>query len=100
MHKGEVRDIQEILDGARAAGVVGIGAAVDFMESGIVPLRKFWHAAFWIAQRDPDPIVLLLCRVDLCVRRGGRFLSGVCRETHALAFLVICPAVVRTNEAI
>src|SRR6266849_10961526 len=100
MHKGEMGYIQEILDGARAAGVVGVRAAVDFVKGGIVPLRKFRHVAGGIAERNPYPIVLLLCLVDFCMRRGGRLLVGMSGETHALPLFVIGPAVIGANQAI
>src|SRR5260370_4236715 len=100
MSKGKVRDIQEILDGARTTGVVGVGAAVDFVKGGVVPLRKFRHVAGGIAERDPYPIVLLLRLVDFCMRRGGRLLVGMSGETHALPLFVISPAMICANQAI
>src|SRR5260370_41872152 len=100
MDKGKVRDIQEILDGARAAGVVGVGAAVDFVKGGVVPLRKFRHVAGGIAERNPYPIVLLLRLVDFCMRRGGRLLVRMRGGTPALSLFGIRPAMVCADEAV
>src|SRR6266849_2666051 len=98
--EGEMRHVQQIFDRSRSTGMEVIGAAMDFVERWIVPLRKRGNVLCWIAERDPDPIVLFLSLVDFGPRRGRRFLVGVRRKADALPFLVVGPAVIGADQAV
>src|SRR6266568_8951563 len=100
MHKREMRHIQEIFDRSRPAGMIFIGAAVDFVESRVVPLRKERNILLRAAQRDPDPVVALLRLVDFYLCPGRRLLLWMSRNTYALSFLIIGPAMVGTNQGL
>src|SRR5438045_9197228 len=100
MHKGEMGHIQEILDGARPAGIVLVRAAVHLMKGRVVPLDKPWDILSRITQCNPYPVVFLLRHVDFGVCCSWRLLVGMRWKPDALSFFIVGPAMVRADKAV
>src|SRR5258708_5422928 len=100
MHKREMRHVQKIFDRSWSASLIFIGAAVDFMKSRVIPLGKGRNVMLRVAQGYPDPVISLLCLVDFYTRLGRWRLLRMSGNTHALSFLIVGPAMVRTNQGL
>src|SRR5436305_5202165 len=90
--------VQEIFDGSWPAGVKVIGTAMDFVESGVIPLWEWGDIPCRITERYPYPIILLLSMVDFYMRRRRWFLVGMSGNADTLPCFVIGPAMVWTNK--
>src|SRR5438874_714163 len=82
--KGEMRHIQKVLHSSRAAGLILVGATVDFAEFRIIPLREEGNVVFRIAQCYPYPVVPFLRLIDFGARFLWRRLVRMCWETDAV----------------
>ncbi len=57
VHKGEVGDVEEVLDDPGSTGLDFVGAGGDFAEFGVVPFREGRDVVGWFAQTHPDQSV-------------------------------------------
>src|SRR5258707_13416115 len=92
--------VQEIFDGPWPTGIKVIGAAMDFVESGVIPLWKCRDILRRITQRYPYPLIFLLSRVNFDMRGGRWFLAGMRWKADALPSFIVCPAMVWTAKGL
>src|SRR5258708_37242552 len=95
-----MRYVQEIFDSPWPTGIKVIGAAMDFVESGVIPLWKWGDILRRITQRYPYPIIFLLSLVNFYMRRGRWFLAGMRWNAVVLHLLVVYHTMVWTAKSL
>eukprot|EP01136_Pigoraptor_vietnamica_P031334 Opistho-1_new@91765 len=98
VHEREVRDVDEVLDGARPARLVGEGAAEEEPVRAGVDLRERRDVALRLAETGPDEAVALRGAEGRGAGPRRRLLALVRRIAHADAVGAVFPAVIGAGE--